>query len=399
MATEYAQEFMCQAEDISTKPFTADALVVKPRIHTWEATHAFFDPARSVGKQSSTTGWAVWSWLNNKLIVWDGGAGLWKPDEIIREIFRIDELYRPIEIGIEKTGLVEFILQPLRHEMLKRGYAIPIRDMDAPKGKLDFIRGLQPFFKAKEVEFAKELPELAAQLMSFPSGKIDAPNALAYALAMRPGIPVYDGFTLGNIALELAQVPRVPVYLAINADRRYTGAVMVQSVQGALHVLWDSLNEGDPGQTLAGLVADAGLYARSAVTYVCGGEHFGDHDTVGLRAAARRVPLEFRAGGPITDGREKLRGLLSQTVRGQPALRVAAAATWTLRSLSGGYALEYNRHGMMNDFVKPGPYSIIMEALETLGALLHTGAMEDEDELNYSFTRDGRRYLSALVGQ
>ena len=51
-------------------------------------------------------------------------------------------------------------------------------DLKAPKGKTDFIRGLQQFFNAREVELAKELPDLRAQLLNFPSPPIDAPRRL-----------------------------------------------------------------------------------------------------------------------------------------------------------------------------------------------------------------------------
>lgn len=397
MGTEYAQEFMCQAEDMTQKPFSTENIRVVPRIRTWEAAYAFFDPARSIGPKSSTTGWAVWSWVGNRLIVWDAGAGLWKPDRIIAEVFRIDELYNPVEIGIEKTGLVDFILQPLRQEMLKRGYAVPIRDMQAPRGKLDFIRSLQPFFKAREVELAKDLPELVSQLLSFPAGKIDAPNALAYALAMRPGAPVFPDFGLAHIAPEIPPAPRSPLYLIVNADRRYTAAILAQVLNGGLHVLWDSVAEGDPGQALAGLVADAGLRGGRALAAVCPEVHFADHDTIGLRAAAKRIPLEPRAGGPGAAGREKMRALMQHTVRGVAALRIDQAATWTLRALAGGYCLDYNRHGQLNDYIKPGPYQVLMDGLESFAALFQTGAMEEDEELNYSYDARGRRYLSALV--
>jgi hypothetical protein len=60
------------------------------------------------------------------------------------------------------------------------------------RGKIDFIRSLQPFFQAREVTFCKALPELESQFRSFPKGAIDGPNALAYALKMRPGLVIYD---------------------------------------------------------------------------------------------------------------------------------------------------------------------------------------------------------------
>jgi hypothetical protein len=59
-------------------------------------------------------------------------------------------------------------MQPIRAEQAKRGIMLPIDDQKAPVGKIDFIKGLQPFFNAREVEFVKPLPELQAQLLGFP---------------------------------------------------------------------------------------------------------------------------------------------------------------------------------------------------------------------------------------
>jgi len=83
MAHSFAQEYMCQAEDPSTKPFTDNLIRVEPVVRTWHAVYAMCDPARSVKSTSATTGMAVWSWLANRLIVWDAFAGFWQPDEIV----------------------------------------------------------------------------------------------------------------------------------------------------------------------------------------------------------------------------------------------------------------------------------------------------------------------------
>ena len=106
--------------------FTASMLRIEPTTRSWEATFAFIDPARTVNDRSSATGWAVWSWVGNRLIVWNGGAELWRPDEIISHIFRLASAYAPVVIGVERDGLEEFILQPLRHEQLRRGQLIPV---------------------------------------------------------------------------------------------------------------------------------------------------------------------------------------------------------------------------------------------------------------------------------
>jgi hypothetical protein len=397
LATEYKQEFMCEAEDPATKTFTADLFRIEPEVRTWQATFAFFDPARSVKATSSTTGWVVWSWVNNRLIVWDGGGGVWKPDEIINQIFVIDEQYSPVEIGVERDGLEEFLLQPLRQEQSRRNLVVPIRAMKAPVGKFAFIRALQPFFKAREVVFAKHMPELQAQLLSFPSGRIDAPNALAYALKMRPGGPVYEDFNIVNIFEDLLMAPRTPAWLAVNANNSWTSGVLAQVVEGALHVVADWVREGDPGQVLASIVANAGLeIGRTPLRVVAGPSHFTGHDTVGLRAAAAKVPVGLRTGADLATGQAELRELLKRTSRGQPCLRVSTNARWTLNAFSGGYCRDVLRTGELSEFTKTGPHKVLMEGLEAFAGLLRGGvAADDDSERRYDYDATGRRYLSA----
>lgn len=401
LLTEYKQEYMCEAEDPASKTFTADLFRIEPIVRTWQGTFAFFDPARTVKATSSTTGWAVWSWINNRLVVWDSGAALLKPDEIVNQIFVIDEQYSPVEIGVERDGLEEFLLQPLRQEQSRRNTIVPIRAMKAPVGKMSFIKGLQPFFKAREIVFVKNMPELQAQLLSFPSGRIDAPNALAYALKMRPGAPVYEDFNIINIFEDLAVVARTPAWLALNATTGWTTGVLVQAVEGVLHVVADWVREGDPGQVLASIMANAGLeIGRTPLRVVAGPMHFTGHDAVGLRAAAAKVPVGLRTGADLATGQAEIRELLKRTSRGQPALRVSTNARWTLNAFAGGYCHDVLRTGALSEFTKTGPHKVLMEGLEAFAGLLRGGVAGDDDsERNYDYDARGRRYLSAFAGK
>jgi len=396
---EFAQEYMCQAEDPAVKAFTSEMLRVVPTVRTWHLTYAMFDPARTTKVTSASTGMVVFSWIANKLIVWEAEAGMWKPDQIIDRMFRVDDEFGPVTIGVERDGLEEFILQPLRQEQVRRGYAIPIRPMKAPKGKMDFIRSMQPFFKAHEVEFAKDLPDLRAQLLGFPTGKIDVPNALAYAMLLRPGQPIYENFGTANVAEELYKLVRQPMFLAVNATQLYTTAVLVQMVDGALHVLWDSVREGDPGSTLAAIAADAGIEAGQRPRLYAPAEHFGNHDTIGLRGAARKIPVDLAQGGLSLDGRDELRDLLRRQVKQFPALRVSRKARWTLNGMGGGFCKDVLKTGMLSEFPMPGPYETLMLGLESFAALLKMGNLEDDTPPNWAYTRTGQRYLTSMPGR
>lgn len=397
LAHKWMQEFMCQAEDPAAKTFTSDMFRLEPAVRTWQAVYAMLDPARSTNKKSASTGVAIWSWENNRLVIWDSYAKMWKPDEIVADVFRITEMYTPVVVGVEEDGLNEFLLQPLRQEQVKRGSTVPLRALKAPKGKMDFIKGLQPFFKAREVIFAKAVPELQAQLLSFPTGLIDAPNALAYALKLRPGMPVYDDFRQEHIAGALAAHRPTPCWLAVNAGMHCVTGVLAQYVNGALHILGDWVCEGDAGLNLGEIVRSATVLAGRTVRIVAGPQHFSVNDTKGLRAAARAIPLTMHNGGQEARGREEIRRMLASHTRGLPRVKVSIDAHWTLNGFAGGYARAMTKAGVLSDYADDGAYKVLMEGLEAFGALLSTGTADDSDNnVKYAYTGDGRRYVSAL---
>lgn len=394
LLNDYMQEYMCVAEDPSVKFFRAEMFRVEPRVHTWQPVYAMYDPARTTKATSATTGWAVWSWVANRLVIWDGGGELWKPDQLINHIFEINDKYSPVEIGVEEDGLNEFILQPLRHAQLQRNTLIPLRALKAPRGKIGFIEGLQPFFLAGEVSFAKPLDGLVSQFLSFPTGRIDGPNALAYAPRMRPGVVVYENFSATNVADDLAIRARAPIWLALNASQGLTTAIACQLVDGALHVLEDYVREGDPGQVLESMVTAATL-SLGELRLVAGDRHYGGWDHLGLRGAVARLPAELRHGGSETVGRDEIRALLQRQVRGAPALRVATRAHWTLNAFSAGYARAVDKRGVVQEEARDGVYRTLMEGLEAFTALMKIGTLSDSTP-NVRVTEGGQIYVSAL---
>ena len=389
---DFTQEYLCEAEDASTRTFTSEMIRVVPQARKWEAVYAIYDPARTTNKQSATTGKVVVSWRGPKLIVWEATARKMMPDEIVGDMFDVDARYNPVAIGFEDTGLNEWALQPIRAAQAARGVTLPLRALVAPKGKLDFIRGLQPYFRAREVEFATDLPDLRDQLLGFPTGNIDAPNALAYALRLRLGLPVYENFRVEMIQPDL-KPKRAPLWLAINSDGKITTAVLVQMHQGKLTVLNDWLYEGEPGQTLRDIAADVALARQSSEKLqLCAPRpHFEGYSTIGLVGAVRRLPATAQRGGDIMQGRDELRALMRRVSHGEPALVVDEKARWTLRALLGGYA---------RDVDKPEPqanaYRVLMEGLEAFAGLLR-GALASPDDSagKIAYTADGRRFISA----
>ena len=385
----WMQEYMCRAVDPASRIFTSPMFRFDPIPRTWHAVYAVYDPARTATKKSDFTGVAIGSWMGNRLIVWEARAHRWMPDAIIRDMVDVDMKYSPVAIGVEATGLNEWVLQPLRNNPS----VLPIRELHAPKGKQDFIRGLQPFFRAKEIIFAGKAEDFAdaiEQLTSFPTGHDDIPNALAYLLKMRPGLPVYDGFGSTHLSDELSLLPRVPVYLAINTGDGVTTAALIQAQGGSIGVLADWAVEADPGQALQGMIQSAGAYANAKLTHYAPKDHFSLSSS-GLKAAARHIPIELRSGGDLFNGREIIRSAMDRQVRGIPCLRIGPDASWTRRAFSGGYAIT---QGKMQ--AREGLYKVLMEGIEAFVATLGSGlANKATDGVVYATAPDGRRYISA----
>src|SRR6185437_4161190 len=297
--------------------------------------------------------------------------------------------------GVEEDGLNEWIKQPLRHEMARRSTVLPLKAVRAPKGKLDFIGGLQTFFSAGEIEFAQDLPELKQQLLSFPTGRIDAPNALAYALKLRPGAPMYEDFTEANIIEDMVASRARPLWLAINATPQWTSGALVQYADG-IRVVADFVEEGDPGTAAPRLLKAARLEAAANFKIVAPPLHFDHWHNVGLRQAMMRVPAEMEVGGTPEEGRAELRRMFREFVRGNPSVLVSSNARWTLNGFAAGYAREVLKNGLVAEHAAPGIYRTLMEGIESFAGRLALRATEDEQEARTRIGRDGRPYVTTM---
>lgn len=394
---DFEREYMCSTVSRSQRTFKDEEFKVEAQVRTWQAVYAMFDPARTTNKTSATTGFASWSWIGQRLVVWDAWAKKLMPDEIVEAIFDCglaDDL-PPVWIGVEEDGLNEFLLQPIRTEQVRRGQSIPFRALRAPRGKIDFIRGLQPYFKAGQVVFAKELPDLRRQFLSFPTGQIDAPNALAYALRLRPGSPIHEHFTHRHVFEGLSRVHAATPWLAVNATRNLLTAALMQFHEGSLYILADWVREGGPAENIALVAGEAQMAAGRRVTLVANAVHFDHYNNVGLIQAAGRIPLETQRGVPPKMGAMTLSSMLQRERAGFPMVRVSSNARWTLNALSGGYCRGL-KNGVLTPEAEDGPYKVLMEGIESFAGLTDAGSLfDDDDDMHYDTTVSGHRYLSA----
>lgn len=399
----FQQEYMLEPVDSAQQVFTPDNIRADTKIaRTWQPVFAMYDPARTAtvrsGKTSALTGKAVWSYMGTKIVVWEIGAYVWKPDDLIKDAFDTDDKYAPVYIGVEEDGLNEFVFQPLRSAMVTRGHSLPIRALKAPKGKIDFIKGLQPFAAAGELIFACDIsPHIKNQFLNFPNGIIDAPNALAYALRMRPGQVMFPAFGLTNIMEGLEPAKRTPFFLAVNATKLCTTGMLLQfDADGCVRILADWVTEDPPGVALRHIIQSANLEAGGKVKIVAGPQHWEDYENAGLRAAAGKIPVEIHRGSLPFKGREELRALLGRQPAGRISVQVSTNSTWALRALNGGYARDYDKRGDLNEFAVDNQYKVLMEGLESLLALTAITQNQSDAAPYRAYDRSGRAYNSAL---
>jgi hypothetical protein len=401
MSQVWASEYMCEAVSESLRPFKEEDIRIFPRIRTFEAVYAMWDPAKTNKnlRQQSHTGKAVFSWIGRKLVVWDAWAKPILPSELIQDVFQTEDQYSPVAMRIEADGLEEWLNEPLRIEQTRRRVLLPhLGPERAPRDKDGFIRALQPFFQSGEIEFAKEIPELRNQVVSFPNGRKDCINALAYALKLRPGQPVYENFSHDNIVEDLPITNRARRFLCLNADGNYVTAVLAQ-YDGALSILADWIEAGDPGQVIEDLMRRASLAAMGKMDIIVTPRESDKYDAKGIVPALRRQMRYAQGGADPARGRAEIRELLMRKTQ-LPLVQVSPTASWTLRALSGGYCKAVDRRTGLIGEAEDGAYKTLMEGLESFAGIMHHAA--DEDGLGdgaglWRTGRDGRQYRS-LIG-
>jgi hypothetical protein len=76
---------------------------------------------------------------------------------------------------------------------------------------------------------------------------------------------------------------------------------------------------------------------------------------------------------------------------------VSAHARWTLNAFAGGYCRELGKNGALSAEPVGGPYAVLMAGLESFAAVLKALRRNEEDDLevNYAYTPEGRRYISS----
>lgn len=395
--TAFMQEYMCRAEDTQNKPFQPSMFRVAAAPKFWLPTEIMVDPARTVGSKSARTGYAVWSWNGPQLIVREAFGGFHRPDEIIKTIFELDAKYEPAAVGVEVDGLEEFLMQPLRSAMADRGVSLPLEPQRAPKNKEAFITSLQPFYNAGEVLHVRDFPDLTSELTQFPIGRVDVPNALAYALRMRPGKPVYEDFSAQHISTALDVYERTPCWLAVSSRPSLTVALLAQYHEGIIYIYKDWVRYGPPQEQLQVITQETSFFTLD-YKLIAPAEQFDKYSNHGVPVAAKALNVQVRHGGSVQKSEGALTPWLKRQTRGQPSFVVDDRCRWLVNGLARGYARKLTKNGTLEAQPVDNQYKCLVEALEAYVSVFGV-VQENSDsyqQRRYSTTPDGRRFVSTL---
>jgi hypothetical protein len=161
MLAEFMQAYMLQTTDQKSKPFQEShikSVDVSP--WHWMPKFAVYDPARTAHTVrskgvdiSDRYARVVASRMGSKILVHESGADHCMPSQFVEDIFRCHNEHGLAKIGIEKNSLDDWLMEPVRLAMLKKGVMLPVKALQAPqdRSKDDFIMGLMPFFEAGDI--------------------------------------------------------------------------------------------------------------------------------------------------------------------------------------------------------------------------------------------------------
>ena len=393
----FAQEYMCQSVDDSERIFQPRHIVYAQTTSLHLPMYVIVDPARTVDKRKSArTGYLAAGWDRRKLVVKEAFGAFDRPNQITNTIFQLNERHHPVHIGIEKDGLHEFLMQPLRDEQLKRATILPVLALMAPKdrNKTRFISGLHQYFEAGDIVLAHRLPELEQEILNFPQGRVDVLNCLAYMLKVKSGDAMYEDFTDRHVLEGDIALPEGKRYLAINGDAGETALIACLSAasSGKLLVLGDVVTGVD----------EQGLDAAFAQLRTLLGDHF--EVVVPLSVWDRPPPLlnwlrrkniKFYRGGRPEKAVGSLGRMMATFRRGEPQFQVLADARWTVNALGAGYRRKGNADGTVGPAAE-GTYALVGQALDVLAEFLSGVGQEGDTEGRFAHTSGGTRYRTSI---
>jgi hypothetical protein len=404
MLRQFQQEYMLSVDDATSKPFNEDMFrYVDVAPAAWLPRKAIYDPSRTAQPGTSDrVGKVVVSRLGAKFIVHESGGYFWKPDETRNDIFTTAARHHCAEIGIEKDSLDDYLMQPIRYEMIRRGVTFTVKPLNAPqdRSKEEFIVGLQPFFSAGDIILVGGKgahPQLVAEILNFPGGKRDIFNALAYCLRMFSGTPVYEDFGEGNIGPCPQPSRGQTVYLGWNASaNEVVCAVMLKSGRH-WSVARDYAKTGPMTDCVKAIASEIRTdFPRALFEAYVPSELHDQWARLPLVPALRSERWVAWRGEHIAVGRGALADLIRTTIRERRLLTCDKNAALSINALADGYKYPVANGGKQSHEPEAGISRLVAEALETTVAMLTQGLDSGREKGNYAQNPQGASYMTAL---
>lgn len=402
---QFQQEYLLSVDTAEAKPFVEDMLrSIEIAPAAWLPRYGIFDPARTANVATSArTGKVVVSRLGSKIIVHESGGYFWKPDEIRADVFATWRRHHCAEIGIEKDSLDEFLLQPIRFEMMRQGVVLPLRALNAPqdRDKSAYIMGLHPFFAAGDILLVGgrgNHPQLVAEILNFPGGKVDILNALAHSLKMFAGQPVYEDFGEANIGPAPTPVRGEVVTTAWHANASEVVCAVLLRSGRHLHVARDWAQSGPVTDCVRMILAELkATYPSARFEATVPAELHDAWQRIALVPALKAERLTPWRGEHIALARGCLAERLRMEVRHLRLLTVDKGAPLTMNALASGYKYPIGNGGRQQHEPEPSLSRLIAEALECTVAVLDRQLdSEAQSSGNYGHNAQGVRYRTAL---
>lgn len=401
----FLQEYMLLAIGAADKPFEEEQIrEISLDPAPWLPKTLIVDPARTANiSTSDRTGRVVVSRLGTKIYVHASSGEYWKPDQIIDDAFATSRKFGNAQVAIEKNSLDEWLMQPMRAEMMRRGETLALKTLSAPqdRSKEAFIMGLQPWFEAGEIVLVGgkgQHPALVAEISNFPSGKRDILNALAYAQRVFSGVVVYEDFGTWNLIDGYEPSARDALAICFNATGAETTAALVSIEGERLVVVADWISPVPPAQAVPDimqLVRASFPYAR--VSAWLPAEVMDQSDRMPLLAALRSQKLAAQRGAYASAARGALSSLIRTESKGKRLFLVDSLARHTMNAMAQGYNFPMSKSGQQGTEPERGPHRTLVEGIEAAAFVICSSAGNSlPDELHSARNPQGANYFTTL---
>ena len=263
------------------------------------------------------------------------------------------------------------------------------------------FRSLRPYFVAGDIILVggrAKHAQLVAQILNFPSGKRDILNALAYALRVFSGIPVYGNeFGDANIVDGVEVGRTTPLLLAFNANNTETTAVLASTNGRNLTVLMDWVSPLLPVDSVPDIVKLVrAVYPGRIITAWAPMDVFDHNGRSALLSACKSACLQVQQGGAVNVTRGSLVNYLRTAVNGRRMLLVDRNAQNVMHALARGYHWPVKSGGERGSEPQRNVSRTLMEGLETLTFALDQPNNDSLMSHANATNTIGTRYISAL---